>query len=529
MLDINKATKRELLRLRGIGKVTADAIIRARPFKSLRDLLRVPGIGGTLLRGLLDQGVVVGKIPTARVPTVPKHPVWSPRLIARIIPGDRPQLMVFEPRTRVVAGFDISDPRIPLVYLSTEDESATFEIENNLPRFEIRTQTGRMEMDIDGVRIESRGRTQTYPWKQKKKIARTLAKLAMKDPVYRSIGVTLGAGLRVAVSATRGVDLSIGGAVIRGQTPRAVVTPQGGISPVSGTVAAGTVVSGTEVSGALVPGALVGEVLPGCTVGELGESVVEGILSVGRRIVECTEETIINIIEDCIDPIPDCLAEAARDKGACSRRCNRRYRKWHNKWRRGPCKAACWVVYGVDAAICLGKALICTVIEIPETVVNCITESGWAPDEPPRDCDIRLYEADDAIGTAIDWATCGYGYSHAALVCGGKIVHARAEGVVSNSLDYYGSRKFAVVRLGLTDDQCKQLCDCVEEKKDADYDYLEAITFGTVDDPGREICTMLIMNCLDEIGFDRESLGLGGFVSPNEIARRLGAPNARNL
>lgn len=93
-----------------------------------------------------------------------------------------------------------------------------------------------------------------------------------------------------------------------------------------------------------------------------------------------------------------------------------------------------------------------------------------------------------------------------------------------------GPRKFAIVRLGLTDAKVETLCRCVHEKNDADYDLLETITFGTVDDPGRELCTMLIMNCLDTVkpGY-RESLGLGGFVSPNDIARQLGAPSAQNL
>ena len=109
------------------------------------------------------------------------------------------------------------------------------------------------------------------------------------------------------------------------------------------------------------------------------------------------------------------------------------------------------------------------------------------------------------------------------------MIHATSAGVENTSLDYYGDRKFATFRLGLTDSQCTQLCACVEEKIGSDFDYLEAITFGTVNDPGREICTMLIMHCLDEVGFDREAINLGGFVSPNDLARKLGAPRASNL
>ncbi|GAG23670.1 unnamed protein product [marine sediment metagenome] len=108
-------------------------------------------------------------------------------------------------------------------------------------------------------------------------------------------------------------------------------------------------------------------------------------------------------------------------------------------------------------------------------------------------------------------------------------MHATGDGVITSSLDYYGDRKYATVRLGLSDAQCKALCSCVQSKIGSDYDALEAITFGTVDDPGKEMCTMLIMNCLDEIGFDRGALGLGGFVTPNDLARQLGAPRASNL
>lgn len=497
MLDINKATKRELLKLKGINQEIAGAIIRARPFKSLNDLLRVPGIGEKLLRGLKNQGVVASKT-TAPAgaefkPALPKYPAWSPRPIAKLTQGDRSQLTVYEPRSRVIASFDITDPRIPFVYLSTEDESAVFQIENNMPRFEVKTKTGKILMDIDGVKMQSHGKIQTYSWKQKKEIGKILTKLAMNDPVYRSIGVTLGAGLRLAASSTRGVGAN----------------------------------SGEMITA--VPAHLEG-IFPLCAPWNIGVSIVDDVLSAGRSIIECTEEVIENIVEECIDPIPDCLANAARSRDQCFEDCNHQFRKWYNKWMRPICKGGCWVIYGIDAAVCLGMALICSFITVTETVVHCITKSGWVPpDEAPRTGDIRLYEANDPIGYAIDIATCGYGYSHAALVCGDMMFHATADGVISSPLDYYGSRKFATVRLGLTDAQYKQLCACVQGKIGADYDYLEAITFGTIDDPGREICTMLIMNCLDSIGVDRNSLGLSGFVSPNDIARRLGAPNARNL
>lgn len=45
-----------------------------------------------------------------------------------------------------------------------------------------------------------------------------------------------------------------------------------------------------------------------------------------------------------------------------------------------------------------------------------------------------------------------------------------------------------------------------------------------INDLGKEICTMLIMHCLDEFGLNRTELGLDGFISPNDIARTFGAP-----
>lgn len=57
-----------------------------------------------------------------------------------------------------------------------------------------------------------------------------------------------------------------------------------------------------------------------------------------------------------------------------------------------------------------------------------------------------------------------------------------------------------------------------------DYDYIEIATFGTLDARDREICTMLIMHCLDQIGVDRSELRLAGFASLNDIARTYDVP-----
>ena len=54
-MDINRADPNELVRLPRIGPVTAQRIVaarRERPFSSLEDLGRVPGIGPATLDGL---------------------------------------------------------------------------------------------------------------------------------------------------------------------------------------------------------------------------------------------------------------------------------------------------------------------------------------------------------------------------------------------------------------------------------------------------------------------------------------------
>lgn len=51
-VDINTAARDELMQLPSVGKVTADAIIAARPFKSVDELRRVRGIGATRLEAM---------------------------------------------------------------------------------------------------------------------------------------------------------------------------------------------------------------------------------------------------------------------------------------------------------------------------------------------------------------------------------------------------------------------------------------------------------------------------------------------
>jgi competence ComEA-like helix-hairpin-helix protein len=52
LIDVNSATADELTSLYGIGPVTAQAIIVARPFKSVDDLKSVSGIGDKLIESI---------------------------------------------------------------------------------------------------------------------------------------------------------------------------------------------------------------------------------------------------------------------------------------------------------------------------------------------------------------------------------------------------------------------------------------------------------------------------------------------
>jgi DNA uptake protein ComE-like DNA-binding protein len=57
IVDINSASKAELMALPGIGEAFADRIIAARPFKSKEDVTRVKGIGEgryTAIKGLIE-------------------------------------------------------------------------------------------------------------------------------------------------------------------------------------------------------------------------------------------------------------------------------------------------------------------------------------------------------------------------------------------------------------------------------------------------------------------------------------------
>lgn len=59
VVDVNTASREDLMAVAGIGEELADAIMRSRPFKSIDDLRSIPGIGPISLEGLKAQGLAV--------------------------------------------------------------------------------------------------------------------------------------------------------------------------------------------------------------------------------------------------------------------------------------------------------------------------------------------------------------------------------------------------------------------------------------------------------------------------------------
>lgn len=58
-MDLNKATRKDIIALQGVGQQLAERILDARPFQQLDDLLNIHGISSRLLGLLREQGVTV--------------------------------------------------------------------------------------------------------------------------------------------------------------------------------------------------------------------------------------------------------------------------------------------------------------------------------------------------------------------------------------------------------------------------------------------------------------------------------------
>lgn len=156
------------------------------------------------------------------------------------------------------------------------------------------------------------------------------------------------------------------------------------------------------------------------------------------------------------------------------------------------------------------------------------------------DGDILLFTPTDLTGRIIDGLSGGNGYSHAGLVSGTQMIdvdntiNPTNPQVESVSLSASLTRKHLGIRVGLSAFQAAQLCMWAHARQGEGMNWTGILTDGVANEPGTDVCTMLIMHGLDAIGFDRTAVGLQGigpgkFVSPNRIARAFHAPSGSTL
>jgi hypothetical protein len=152
-----------------------------------------------------------------------------------------------------------------------------------------------------------------------------------------------------------------------------------------------------------------------------------------------------------------------------------------------------------------------------------------------QDGDILLFAATDLVGETIDSLSGSNGYSHAGLVSGSTMIDVDNTDDPTDPqvelvpLPLALMRKHVGVRIGMRAIEAHKLCAWCTGKLGTGMNYAGLATAGAVNLPNTYICTMLIMNGLDAIGFDRSAIGLGGFISPNHIARTFHAPQGKSL
>ncbi len=159
----------------------------------------------------------------------------------------------------------------------------------------------------------------------------------------------------------------------------------------------------------------------------------------------------------------------------------------------------------------------------------------------------------------IDDLTGGYGYSHSTIDTGevdiltGKAVMAEItvhQKVSHKFIDEYGERAYVRIPLRKAGVNVRELIGCVNSKMGEQYDSLDALTLGEIQDPAKEVCSGLITDCLpnDELRSIARARKLGllgrhsvsihskldaprvrAFVSPNALAEYYGAPKGRKV
>jgi len=178
--------------------------------------------------------------------------------------------------------------------------------------------------------------------------------------------------------------------------------------------------------------------------------------------------------------------------------------------------------------------------------------------DPDHPCALLVYVPRNLKSRFIDDATGGYGYSHVTIDCAevdeptGKhiMTESTTKDVVHRSFqDHYGSRPYARILLSHLDLDRDKFRECVNDKLGEQYDDKEALTWGAVDDPAKQICSDLAGDCLpSDVREEIASARLAGrlrrfsvsvhrhlrrkprvFISPNGFAEYFGAPNGSQL
>ena len=178
--------------------------------------------------------------------------------------------------------------------------------------------------------------------------------------------------------------------------------------------------------------------------------------------------------------------------------------------------------------------------------------------DPGHPSALLIYVPRNLKSRLIDDGTGAYGYSHVTVDCSeidkptGK--HVMTESTTSDVVhrsfqDHYGSRPFARILLSHLDLDADNFRDCVNEKLGEPYDAKEALTWGAVDDPAKQICSDMAGDCLpSEVRADIARKRLTGrlrrlsvsvhrrfrskprvFISPNGFAEYFGSPHGSRL
>lgn len=184
--------------------------------------------------------------------------------------------------------------------------------------------------------------------------------------------------------------------------------------------------------------------------------------------------------------------------------------------------------------------------------------SPYQPARPRQRGDLLVFVPRSLESLLIDHLTGTYGYSHLAVDCGendatGKAVMIETttgEVVQKKYQDEYGPRHYARIPLADVGVNIDAFCKRAESKLGEPYDDLEALTWGDIDDPAKQVCSDLAtVGLSDEMREDIAMQARNGklrprsvsvhsqptdpdvreFISPNGFAQYFGAPPGKDL